>query len=87
MVGANSAGGNISIATGRAEFTDITFFNILAPTGGVVARVASVVHVSPGGGGFEFKFGECEPPPDRRAPGPPLADIEAAVDEIERIRA
>jgi len=30
---------------------------------------------------------ECEPPPDRRAPGPPLADIEAAVVEIERIRA
>ena len=30
---------------------------------------------------------ECEPPSDRRAPGPPLADIEAAVDEIERIRA
>jgi hypothetical protein len=28
----------------------------------------------------------CEPPVDRRAPGPPLADIEAAVDEIERIR-
>ena len=30
---------------------------------------------------------DCEPPVDRRAPGPPLADIEAAVDEIERIRA
>ena len=29
---------------------------------------------------------ECEPPLDRRAPGPPLAEIEAAVDEIERIR-
>jgi hypothetical protein len=30
---------------------------------------------------------EREPPLDRRAPGPPLAEIEAAVDEIERIRA
>jgi hypothetical protein len=30
---------------------------------------------------------ERQPPPDRRAPGPPLAQIESAVDEIERIRA
>ena len=62
LVGANSASGNISVVTGRFEFTDVTFFNILAPNGGVVARVASVVHVSPGGGAFEFKFGECEAP-------------------------
>ena len=30
---------------------------------------------------------ERPPPPDRRASGPPLADIAAMVDEIERIRA
>ena len=64
LVGANSAGGNISVPSGRFEFTDVTLFNILAPNGGVVARVASVVHVSPGGRGFEFKFGECEAPQD-----------------------
>jgi hypothetical protein len=63
LVGANSASGNISVVTGRFEFTDVTFFNILAPSGGVVARVAGVVHVSPGGG-FEFKFGDCEAPQD-----------------------
>ena len=64
LTGANSAGGNISIITGRFEFTDVTSFNILAPNGGVVARVAGVVHASSGGGGFEFKFGECEAPRD-----------------------
>jgi hypothetical protein len=61
LVGANSASGNVSVVTGRFEFTDVTFFTILAPNGGVVARVAGVVHVSPGGG-FEFKFGDCEAP-------------------------
>ena len=63
LVGANSASGNVSVVTGRFEFSDVTFFNILAPNGGVVARVADVLHVSPGGG-FEFKFGDCEAPQD-----------------------
>jgi len=63
LVGANSAGGNISVPTGRFEFTDATFFNILAPNGGVMARVAALVHVSPGSD-LEFKFGECEAPQD-----------------------
>lgn len=62
LVGANSSGGNFSVVDGKYEFTDITFFNILAPTGGVVARVAGVEHVTSGRGGFSFTFGECETP-------------------------
>ena len=38
LVGANSAGGNISVVTGRFEFTAVSFFNILAPNGGVVGK-------------------------------------------------
>jgi hypothetical protein len=62
LVGANSSGGNFSVVTGQFEFTDITFFNILAPNGGVVARVAGVVHVTSAGSDFSFTFGECEAP-------------------------
>jgi hypothetical protein len=62
LVGANSSGGNFDIVNGRYEFTDATFFNILAPSGGVVARVASVLHITSGGSGFSFTFGQCEPP-------------------------
>jgi hypothetical protein len=62
LVGANSSGGNFSVVTGKFEFTDTTFFNIIAPDGGVVARVAGVQHVSPGGSGFSFTFGQCEAP-------------------------
>jgi hypothetical protein len=46
------------------EFTDVKFFNILAPAGGVVARVAGVQHVSPTSSGFSFTFGDCEAPQD-----------------------
>ena len=62
LVGANSGGGNIDIAGGSFEFTDTTFFDIVAPGGGVVARVAGVEHVGPAGGGFSFVFGDCEAP-------------------------
>jgi hypothetical protein len=64
LVGANASGGNLDVGTGQFEFTDITFFNILAPSGGVVARVAGVSHVSPTGSGFSFTFGQCEAPQD-----------------------
>jgi hypothetical protein len=65
LVGANSAGGNLDIAGGDGfEFTDTTFFNILAPSRGVVARVAGVEHVNPAGGGLSFVFGDCEAPQD-----------------------
>jgi hypothetical protein len=62
LVGANSSGGNFDVVNGRFEFTDVTFFNILAPSGGVVARVAFVTHVSSRGSGFLFTFGQCEAP-------------------------
>jgi hypothetical protein len=62
LVGANSSGGNFDVVNGRYEFTDVTFFNILAPNEGVVARVAFVTHVTSRGSGFSFTFGQCEPP-------------------------
>lgn len=62
LTGANSSGGNIGVGDGGFEFTDITFFNIVAPDGGIVARVAGVEHVGPSGSGFTFTFGECEAP-------------------------
>jgi hypothetical protein len=61
LVGANSAEGKIS-PNGSFQFTDTTFFNILAPSGGVVGRVAAVTHVTSGGSGFSFSFGQCEAP-------------------------
>jgi hypothetical protein len=62
LVGANSSGGNFDVVNGKYEFTDITFFNILAPNGGVVARVAFVTHVTSSGSGLLFTFGQCEAP-------------------------
>lgn len=64
LAGANSSGGNLDVGNGQFEFTDITFFNILVPNGGVVARVAGVSHVSPTVSGFSFTFGQCEAPQD-----------------------
>ena len=62
LVGANSSGGSFSVVTGTYEFTDTTFFNILAPNGGVAGRVAAVAHVTSGGSDFSFTFGQCEVP-------------------------
>jgi hypothetical protein len=64
LAGANSSGGNLNVGNDQFEFSDTTFFNILAPNGGVVARVAGVEHVSPSGSGFSFTFGQCEAPQD-----------------------
>src|SRR6266542_229942 len=57
-------GGNFNAVNGKYVFTDTEFFNILGPSGGVVAKVAAVEQMSSGGSNFTFTFGECEPPQD-----------------------
>ena len=47
---------------GKYEFSDTEFFNILAPNGGVVAKVPGVEHSGSGGSNFSFSFGECQSP-------------------------
>src|ERR671935_2054315 len=64
LAGASWFGGNFNVVNGKYEFTDTEFFNILAPGGGVVARVAGVEHMGSGGSNFSFTFGQCEPPQD-----------------------
>jgi len=64
LAGASWFGGNFNPATGQFVSTDTEFFNILGPTGGVVARVAAVEHMSSGGTNFSFTFGPCQPPQD-----------------------
>jgi hypothetical protein len=64
LAGASWFGGNFNEVDGKYVFTDTEFFNILAPSGGVVARVAGVEHMSSGGSNFSFTFGQCEPPQD-----------------------
>jgi hypothetical protein len=64
LAGASWFGGNINPAAGKYEFSDTEFFNILGPSGGVVARVAGVEHMGTGGSNFSFSFGQCEPPQD-----------------------
>jgi hypothetical protein len=63
LVGANAAGGNVNLGgAGTFEFTDVTMFNIVTSSGGVVGRVAAVEHVSPNGSEFALTFGECQAP-------------------------
>jgi hypothetical protein len=62
LSGASWFGGNFNSANGKGEFADTEFFNILAPSGGVVARVAGVEHMGTGGANFTFTFGACESP-------------------------
>jgi len=64
LAGASWFGGNFSEVNGKFEFTDTEFFNIIAPGGGVVARVAGVEHMGSGGTDFSFSFGACQPPED-----------------------
>src|SRR5204862_2992365 len=64
LAGASWFGGNVNDVNGKYEFTDTEFFNILGPSGGVVARVAGVEHRSSGGSNFSFSFGQCEAPQD-----------------------
>src|SRR5881394_4208770 len=44
LSGASWFGGNLNYVNGKYEFADTEFFNILAPSGGVVAKVAGVEH-------------------------------------------
>src|SRR6266498_3821136 len=64
LAGASWFGGNFNAVNGKYVFTDTEFFNILGPSGGVVAKVAAVEHMSSGGSNFTFTCGECEPPQD-----------------------
>jgi len=64
LSGATWFGGNFSEVNGKYEFTDTEFFNIIAPGGGVVAKVAGVEHMGSGGSNFSFTFGQCEAPQD-----------------------
>ena len=64
LAGASWFGGNFNEVNGKFVFTDTEFFNILGPSGGVVARVAGVEHMSSGGSNFSFTFGQCEAPQD-----------------------
>jgi hypothetical protein len=62
LAGASWFGGNLNYVKGMYEFADTEFFNILGPSGGVVARVAGVEHSGSGGSNFSFTFGQCEAP-------------------------
>jgi hypothetical protein len=64
LSGASWFGGNFNVVNGRYEFSDTEFFNILGPSGGVVAKVAGVEHLGSGGSNFSFTFGQCEAPQD-----------------------
>src|SRR5438876_8922396 len=62
LAGASWFGGSFNNVNGKFEFGDTQFFNILAPSGGVVAKVAGVEHMGSGGSNFSFTFGACEAP-------------------------
>jgi hypothetical protein len=62
LAGASWFGGNFNAVNGKYEFSDTQFFNILGPSGGVVAKVAGVEHMGSGGSNFSFTFGQCEAP-------------------------
>jgi hypothetical protein len=64
LSGASWFGGNLDYVNGKYEFGDTEFFNILGPSGGVVAKVAGVEHSGSGGSNFSFSFGQCEAPQD-----------------------
>jgi hypothetical protein len=64
LSGASWFGGNFNNVNGKSEFADTEFFNIIAPGGGVVAKVAGVEHMGSGGSNFSFNFGQCEAPQD-----------------------
>src|SRR6266576_1931848 len=49
LAGASWFGGNLNYVNGKYEFSDTEFFNILAPNGGVVAKVACFEHSGSGG--------------------------------------
>jgi hypothetical protein len=61
LSGASWFGGSFN-SNGQFVATDTAFFNILGPTGGPVAKVAAVEHMSSGGSNFSFNFGQCQAP-------------------------
>ena len=63
LAGASWFGGNFD-ASGNFVTTDTSFFNILGPSGGPVAKVAMVEHSSSGGANWSFDFGQCTTPDD-----------------------
>jgi hypothetical protein len=67
LAGAAWFGGNFGPSGGN--FTDTEFFSIVAPGGGVVAKVSMVAHFTMNAQGvvtveFEKNRGTCEPPED-----------------------
>jgi hypothetical protein len=67
LAGAAWFGGNFSGSGG--DFTDTEFFNIIDQSGGVVAKVSIVSHITVAPDGtvtveFEKNRGTCEPPED-----------------------
>jgi hypothetical protein len=64
LAGASWFGGSFDEATQRFVFTDTEHFNILGPSGGVIARVSLVEHMSSAGASFSFDGGVCQPPQD-----------------------
>jgi hypothetical protein len=64
LAGASWFGGSFNIVNGKFEFGDTQLFNIIAPGGGVVDRVAGVEHMGSGGSNFSFVFGACQSPQD-----------------------
>ena len=64
LAGASWFGGSFNQSTGKFVTTDISFFNILGPSGGPVAKVAAVEHFSSGGANFSMTFGACSAPND-----------------------
>jgi|SRR5438093_3364851 len=63
LAGASWFGGNFD-TSGNFVTTDTAFFNILGPSGGPVARVAIVDHMSSRGTNFTLDFGQCQTPSD-----------------------
>jgi hypothetical protein len=63
LAGASWFGGNFDTA-GNFVTTDTSFFNILGPSGGPVAKVALVEHSSSGGANWSHDFGQCSTPDD-----------------------
>src|SRR5437870_13666306 len=63
LAGASWFGGNFNPASGKGEFGDTEFFNILGPSGGEVAEVAGVEHMGRGGGHFASSLGACSAAP------------------------
>ena len=62
LAGASWFGGNFD-SNGNFVSTDISFFNILGPTG-PVAKVGAVEHSSSRGSSWSLDFGQCSAPND-----------------------